>query len=166
MYIKSFFNHLGRKFLENRGLEHLPCEDRLMDLGLFSLEKRRLWCDLIAALQYLKGAYKQEGNQLFERVDNSRARGNGFMLKKGRVRLDIRGKFFTMRVVRFWNRLPREVVDALSLDMLKTRLEGTMGSLVWYQIWRLEALPVAGGLELDDPWGPSQPKPFYGCMIL
>ena len=55
-----------------RGLEHLPYVDRLKKLGLFSLEKRRLWGDFIAAFLYLKRAYKQDGSQLFERLDNSR----------------------------------------------------------------------------------------------
>ena len=83
-----------------------------------------------SAFQYLKGAYKQEGSKLFERVDNSRTRGNGFKLKEGRFRLDVRGKFFTMRVVRCWNRLPREVVDAPSLEVFKARLDGALGILV------------------------------------
>ena len=110
-----------------RGLRHLPYKDRLKELALFSLEKRRLQGDLIAAFQYLKGASKQEGSQLFERVDNSRTRGKGFKLKEGRFRLDIRGKFFTRRQVRCWNRLPREVVDALSL---KARMDAALDSLV------------------------------------
>ena len=63
--------------------------------------------DLIAAFEYLKGVYKQEGSQLFERIDNSRTRGNGLKLKERRFRLDVRGTFFTMRVVRCWHRMPR-----------------------------------------------------------
>jgi len=48
-----------------RGLEPLCCEERLRELGLFSLEKRRLWVDLLVAFQYLKGAYKKDGDRLF-----------------------------------------------------------------------------------------------------
>ncbi|KFR13861.1 hypothetical protein N306_00404, partial [Opisthocomus hoazin] len=55
---------------------------------------------------------------------------NGCKLKKGRFRLDIRKKFFTMRVVKHWNRLPREVVDAPSLAVFKARLDGALSNLV------------------------------------
>ena len=73
-----------------RGLEHLSSEVRVRELSLFSLEMRWLWGDLIVAFQYLKGAYKQEGERLFMRVDIDRTRGKGFELRQGRFRLDIR----------------------------------------------------------------------------
>ena len=61
------------------------------------------------------------------------------------------GKFFTERVVRHWNRLLREAMDALSLEVFKARLDGALGSLVYYQMWRLATLLATGGLELGDP---------------
>ncbi|KFW05240.1 hypothetical protein N327_13908, partial [Fulmarus glacialis] len=55
---------------------------------------------------------------------------NGFKLKEGRFRLNIRKKFFTMRVMKQWHRLPREVVDAPSLETFKVRLDGALSSLM------------------------------------
>jgi len=63
-------------------------------------------------------------------VCSDRSRENSSKLKKGRFRLDIRKKFFTMRVVKHWNRLPREVVDAPSLEVFKARLDGALSNLV------------------------------------
>ena len=68
--------------------------------------------------------------------------------------------------MRCWNRLPRDDVDAPYLEVFKATLDGGLGNLLLYQTWRLVALPVAGQLELDDPWGPFQPKPFCNSMIL
>ncbi|PKU43605.1 reverse hypothetical protein [Limosa lapponica baueri] len=81
-----------------RGPGHLSYEDRLRELGLFSLEKRRLQGDLIAAFQYLKRAYKKAGEGHFIRASSDRMKGNGFKMEEGRFRLDIRKKFFTMRI--------------------------------------------------------------------
>ena len=97
---------------------------------MFSLEKRRLRGDLIAAFQYLKGACRKAGEGLFTRVCRDRMRGNGFKLKEGRFRLDARTKFFTVRVVRHWHRLPREAVAAPSLAVFRARLDGALSNLV------------------------------------
>ena len=79
--------HLGllikvKKFKMIRGLEHLSYGERLRELGLFGLERRKLQGDLIVAFQCLKGAYKQEGQLLFMRVDSDRTRRNGLKLRQ------------------------------------------------------------------------------------
>jgi len=92
-----------------RGVEHLSYEQRLRELGLFRLEKRRLWGDLTAAFQYLKGAYKKDGDRLFSKACCDRTRGNGFKLKKSRFRLAIGKKFFNVRVVRLCTGCPKKL---------------------------------------------------------
>jgi len=82
------------------------------------------------AFQYLKGSYRKEGDGLFSRVCGDRTRGNGFQLKEGRFRLDIRKKSFIVKVVRYWKRLPRDVVDAPSLETFKLRLDLALGNLI------------------------------------
>ena len=64
-------------------------------------------------------------------------------------------------MVRPWPRLPREAVAAPSLVVFKARLDGALSNLVWWKV----SLPMAGGLEQDDLYGPFQPKPFYDSMI-
>jgi len=90
-----------------QGLEHLSYKKRLRQLGLFSLEMRRLRGHLIAAFQYLKRACRKDGENLFSRSCCDRTSNNGFKIRQGRFTLDIRKKFITMRVVKHWNRLPR-----------------------------------------------------------
>ena len=96
-----------------------------------------------SSLPIPEGACKKAGEGLLTRAWSDRTRGDGFKQKESRFRFDIRKKSFTVRVVRPWQRLPREAGDDSSLATFKARLDGALTDLVWWK----KSLPVAGGME-------------------
>jgi len=116
-----------------KGLGNLHCEERLKELGLLSLKKRRLEGDFIMVFHYLKCAFKEDGGPLFRRITqgpHGEDKGQWVQVARGEVSSQIRKKFFAVRPVIHWNNLPRNMVESPSLMIFKTSLHRVLGSLI------------------------------------
>lgn len=116
-----FYGASSTGLLSDSNLEGNAVLNHYGELRLFFLEKAP-GGNLIAPFQYLKGARRKDGEVLFIRACSDKKRGNGFKLEEGSIKLDIGKKFLTVSVVRHWNRLPSEVVNAPSLEGSQARL--------------------------------------------
>ena len=108
------------------GMEGKSYEERLIDLKLFSLERRRLRGDLIETYKMVRGLDRVDSESLLPLMGTMSTRGHNFKLRGNRYRTEVRGMFFTQRVVRPWNALPAAVVNSATLWAFKRLLDEYM----------------------------------------
>jgi len=114
-----------------KGLEHLPCEERLSNQNLFSLGKRRLRRNLINAYKYLKGGeWEMDDARLFSVVCSIRLKIHGLELEHRKFCTNTWKQLFTVRMMEHWNRLPGEVVESLAMEIFKTHLDTYLCNLL------------------------------------
>ena len=118
------------------GLESMQFDQRLRELGLYSLERRRMRGDMIEVYKILRGIDRVDSQCLFPRAPLLSTRGHGFKVRGGKFKGDIGGRFFTQRVVGAWNALPESVVEADTLVKFKRLLDRYMeefkvGGVIW-----------------------------------
>ena len=104
------------------GMNKFSYPDRLNMLNLESLERRRLIIDLCLVYSLLHGLLDFDYARFFELSTQGRTRGHSWKLVSGPARLDVRRAFFANRVVKPWNALPSNCVDAASLSIFKSKL--------------------------------------------
>ena len=108
------------------GFNKLTYEERLKRLKLYTLEERRVRGDLIEVYKIVTGKEKIDSRRLFQMANTGYLRGNSLKLFKKPARLELRRKYFTMRVVENWNKLPDSVVLAESVEVFKNILDEWM----------------------------------------
>jgi len=112
-----------RRLYDRCSFPHVDYPVRLKELGLESLEKRRLRNDLLMCYKILYGLVDVDADKFFEIDNNHRTRGNGMKLKGNRIRLDTAKYFFTNRVISVWNARPRDAVMATSVNVFRNKLK-------------------------------------------
>jgi ribonucleases P/MRP protein subunit RPP40 len=120
---KQVLENVQKKFVNMiAGLPNGTYEEKCAEIGLETLEERRNIQDMAQIFKMIRGNEKLTRTQMFNHVDGARTRQDAdeLNLKQGNSRLEIRKNFFTQRIVREWNKIPKEINRAKNVAGFKT----------------------------------------------